>query len=235
PEQDVYIAWTDNKFGGGMLFDDVMFRKSTDDGLTWGVEQRLTPDSRCDAGGALDMVSQDSMIFIVWDYNGTGNPAPCSLFFLASTDCGETWRERETVKSGFAIGIRDANVAVFQNYVYVVWRDNQYTYYEELYIRRGSLTPPGIEERASVSVSSLKVFPNPFTTSITIALPSIGHRAKGIELQMYNVSGKEVMSYDLRKRVKGISIDTKSLPGGIYFIKVMAGDVFSIKKVIKIK
>jgi hypothetical protein len=126
--QEVYVTWTDNKFGGGMQFDDVLFRKSTDDGFTWGPEQRLTPDSKCQAGGALDMVSQDSMIFIVWDYNGVGSPAPCSLFLLASTDCGEIWREREIVKGGLDFGMNDANVAIAQDNVYVVWRDNQYTY-----------------------------------------------------------------------------------------------------------
>jgi hypothetical protein len=169
PNQDLYIAWTDNKFGGGMQFDDVMFRKSTDDGFTWGLEQRLTPDSHCNAGGALDMVSQDSMVFIVWQFHALGYPTPCSLFFLASTNCGESWWLRETVKEGYNIGISDANVAVVQDYVYVIWRDNQYGPTDEVSVRRGSFIPPGIEERTPVSVSSVNVYPNPFSKLINIS------------------------------------------------------------------
>ena len=198
PNQDLYIAWTDNKFGGGMQFDDVMFRKSTDDGFTWGPEQRLTPDSHCDAGGALDMVSQDSMIFIVWDYNGIGYPAPCSLFFLASTDHGESWRERELIKGGSGFGLHDANVATAQDYVYVVWEDNEdslYTYNGDLRIRRGSFTPPGIEERTPASVSSVNVYPNPFREKIQIRymMQDTGSNIQSFSLKIYDVSGKEVV------------------------------------------
>jgi hypothetical protein len=179
PNQNLYIAWTDNKFGGGMQFDDVLFRKSTDDGLTWGPEQRLTPDSHCNAGGALDMVSQDSMVFIVWQFHALGYPTACSLFFLASTNCGESWWPRETIKAGLntEIGaICDANVAVVQDYVYVIWRDNQYGPTDEVSIRRGSFTPPGIEERTPVSVSSINVYPNPFNQTLGIRLSTLGQR-----------------------------------------------------------
>ena len=236
PEQNVYIAWTDNKFGGGMQYDDVMFRKSTDDGFTWGAEQRLTPDSHCDVA-SIDMVSQDSLIFIVWNYNGLGNPTPCSLFVLASTDCGESWRPRETVKAGTGFTINDANVAATPNYIYVLWEDNEdssYAYNGDLRTRRGSMMPPGIEERKSDIIPYVKIFPNPFRDILRIRY-SKGRRKKDIEVKIYDITGKEVMSYDLREKEKGIGIDTRGLPGGIYFIKVKAGDVSAIKKVIKIK
>ena len=219
-----------------MQYDDVMFRKSTDDGFTWGAEQRLTPDSHCDVA-SIDMVSQDSLIFIVWNYNGLGNPTPCSLFVLASTDCGESWRPRETVKAGTGFTINDANVAATPNYIYVLWRDNEdssYAYNGDLRTRRGSMMPPGIEERKSDIIPYVKIFPNPFRDILRIRY-SKGRRKKDIEVKIYDITGKEVMSYDLREKEKGIGIDTRGLPGGIYFIKVKAGDVSAIKKVIKIK
>ena len=239
PNQDLYIAWTDNKFGGGMQFDDVMFRKSTDDGLTWGPEQRLTPDSHCDAGGALDMVSQDSMIFIVLGYNGLGVPMPCSVYFLASTDCGESWRERETIKGGFDIGVRDANVAVVQDYVYVIWRDNQYGPTDEVSMRRGSFTPPGIEERTPVSVSSVNVYPNPFREKIQIRymMQDTGYKIRDLFIKIFNVLGKEVFYKVKRNKVKDetVKIDTKSLPSGVYFVCIEAGNERVFKKAVKLK
>jgi len=241
PNQDLYIAWTDNKFGGGMQFDDVMFRKSTDDGLTWGPEQRLTPDSKCQAGGALDMVSQDSIIFIVWDYNGTGVPAPCSLFFLASTACGETWRLREGVAGGEGYALNDANVAVAQNFVYVVWRDPHPLIGAppELYIRRGSFTPPGIEERTPVSVSSVNVYPNPFREKIQIRymMQDTGYKIRDLFIKIFNVLGKEVI-YEVKwNKVKDetVKIDTKSLPSGVYFVCIEVGNERVFKKAVKLK
>jgi hypothetical protein len=239
PNQDLYIAWTDNKFGGGMQFDDVMFRKSTDDGLTWGPEQRLTPDSHCDAGGALDMVSQDSMIFIVWGYNGLGVPMPCSVYFLASTDYGESWRERETIKGGFDIGTRDANVAVVQDYIYVIWRDNQY------------------EERTPVSVSSVNVYPNPFSKLINISFgkelsawgkeeETISSKPLTFSVKIYDITGKEVVVLGHQNiRESGYQGDQVvwdgrdkndlQVPAGVYFVQVKAGNERVFKKAVKIE
>ncbi len=238
PNENVYIAWTDNKYSGMMQFDDVLFRKSTDDGLTWGPEQRLTPDSHCDVA-SIDMVSQDSMIFIVWNYNGIGYPAPCSLFFLASTDCGESWRPREGIAGGEGYALNDANVAVFQNFVYVVWTDSRpLRAPPELYIRRGTLTPVGIKERTQVSCNTVDIYPNPFSNKVDIRL-QIADRSQEINIKMYDVSGKEVVF--LRHRDKEIGrqgemkIDTSDLPCGVYFVEVRAGDERIIKKVIKIR
>ncbi|MEO0185952.1 MAG: T9SS type A sorting domain-containing protein, partial [candidate division WOR-3 bacterium] len=240
PNQNVYIAWTDNKYSGMMQFDDVLFRKSTDDGLTWGPEQRLTPDSHCDAGGALDMVSQNSMIFIVWKFIGLGYPTPCSLFFLASTDCGETWRPRETIKEGFNIGISDPDVAVAQDYVYVIWRDNQYGPTDEVSMRRGRILLVGIEEEKDVSVSRVMVYPNPFSKEIQIRymIPDAGYRIKDFSIRIFDVSGKEVVLKQGDKeagRQGEIKIDTKDLSCGVYFVEVKAGNERIIKKVVKVR
>uniref|UniRef100_A0A7V3RH40 T9SS type A sorting domain-containing protein n=1 Tax=candidate division WOR-3 bacterium TaxID=2052148 RepID=A0A7V3RH40_UNCW3 len=236
PNQDVYIAWTDNKYSGAMQFDDVLFRKSTDDGLTWGPEQRLTPDSHCDAGGALDMVSQDSMIFIVWCYNGIGYPAPCSLFILVSTNCGESWRGREVLASGSGYPINDANVAISQNFVYVIWRDNRYYNGGEIFLRRGSFMAPGIKERRNDVASRISIFPNPFSQEIRIGyrMQDKGYRKEDFSIKIFDVLGKKVMFYGSVKD-GGIIIDTKGLPGGVYFVMVKAGGVNVIKKVVKVR
>ncbi len=241
PGNDIYISWTDNKFGAGMQFDDVMFRKSTDDGLTWGPEQRLTPDSKCQAAGALDMVSLDSMIFIVWDYNGIGMPAPCSLFLLASTDCGETWRPREGVAGGEGYALNDANIAAAQDFVYVVWRDPHHLIGSppELYILRGSLVPPGIEEHRSAQIFDVEVFPNPFKQTTDIRLQMTDWRSQTtvnrFKIKIYDASGKEVRAYEVNRKSGGCTIDARNLPCGVYFVKLEAEGLSTVKKVIKIK
>jgi len=54
---------------------------------------------------------------------------------------------------------------------------------------------------------------------------------------MYDVSGKEVI-YEMKwNKTKGeiVKIDTKSLPSGVYFIRLGAGNEFFIKKAVKLK
>ncbi len=243
PNENVYVAWSDNKYSGMMQFDDVLFRKSTDDGLTWGSEQRLTPDSHCDAGGALDMVSQDSMIFTVWGFNGLGLPTPCSLFFLVSTNSGETWRARELVKGGTGFGLHDANVSTTQNFVYVIWEDNEdssYTYGGDLRIRRGSFSPVGIRERSCIPRYTVNIYPNPFSKFINIKLGN-EDGAKGIEIKVFDITGKEV--YDNKEKKESetwrqgkiLKIDVKALPSGVYFVQLKAGVLSIIKKIVKIR
>ncbi len=73
-----------------------------------------------------------------------------------------------------------------------------------------------------------KVTPNPFITSTTISLPSIGHSAEGIELTIYDVSGRLVESVPLT--TNSLSFGTDLQPG-IYFLKV---DGVNIGKVVKV-
>jgi hypothetical protein len=100
------------------------------------------------------------------------------------------------------------------------------------------LQPLVVEEKDSeigfMGPEFFTIQPNPFTMYFTIAFHNKGQRPEVKELKIYDITGKEVMYYKLRDKEKKISMDTRNLPGGIYFIRIKAGDVSTIRKVVKV-
>ncbi|MCK4576573.1 T9SS type A sorting domain-containing protein, partial [candidate division WOR-3 bacterium] len=73
----------------------------------------------------------------------------------------------------------------------------------------------------------LKVYPNPFSTSTSIQISCIEHRAEGIELKIYDVSGRVVRNFNLPTAYSilptnfywdGTDDFGKKLPVGIYLV-----------------
>ncbi len=79
-----------------------------------------------------------------------------------------------------------------------------------------------VEERAE----DIRAFPNPFRDAITIETP-----ATSIEIQMLNVLGQP-LAYPLLAG-SAITLDTKTLPKGMYFLKVRNKSGVRIKKMVK--
>jgi len=93
----------------------------------------------------------------------------------------------------------------------------------------------------------IKISPNPFTSSVTITLsiPSIEHSAEGIDLKMYDLSGRVVKSFSRftsrSSLITSLSWDGRNnegetLPTGLYFCKVMSGKTtIKTEKIIMVK
>jgi hypothetical protein len=92
----------------------------------------------------------------------------------------------------------------------------------------------GVEEEVGSKrqATRLEIYPNPFTTSTSIHLSSIGQSAKGIGLKIYNVSGRLMNSIPLT--TNHLTICTDLIPG-IYFLKFDDGKCSITEKVIKIR
>ncbi len=80
----------------------------------------------------------------------------------------------------------------------------------------------------------LKVSPNPFSTSttITLSLPSTGHRAESIELKVYDISGRLVKSIPLTTNHLSLGTDLKT---GVYFLEFSSGEYKTTRKLLKVK
>jgi hypothetical protein len=100
----------------------------------------------------------------------------------------------------------------------------------------------GIEENTSLNPGCVKfeISPNPFTDRTDITC-SIGQSAKGIELRIYDISGKLVKdflvptAYSIVPTVvpwDGTDESGELLPSGVYFIQAKGGDLNLTKKVI---
>lgn len=75
----------------------------------------------------------------------------------------------------------------------------------------------GVSSINDASNKSVSIYPNPFTTSITITLNDISPLSH-YELKLYNILGKEVMIKILTKQ--STSLETSTLPAGIYFYQL---------------
>ena len=104
---------------------------------------------------------------------------------------------------------------------------------------------PGVAEyRTEKQVSiMLEVYPNPFT-EMTCIKYSIGQGAKGIELKIYDISGRVVKSFMVPSSYflvpgevtwTGRDNQDKLVASGIYFIELIVDDVCEVKKVMLIR
>ena len=103
------------------------------------------------------------------------------------------------------------------------------------------------EQRAGSIEQKVEIYPNPFSELINISFgrehpDRITHssygtgRAKGIELKIYDITGREVMVYEIKyKTGVKLEIDTKNLPCGVYFVQVESDKESMIKKVVKVR
>src|SRR3972149_8705335 len=108
----------------------------------------------------------------------------------------------------------------------------------------------------SVSVDDVMVknfnlsqnYPNPFnpTTKIRYTIPSVGTRDRvSVQINVYDVLGNEISTlvneekqpgtYEVEFNAVGTSRDLSSLPSGIYFYQLKAGNYIETKKMVLIK
>ncbi len=239
----LFIPWEDNKYSGGAL-DDVLLRRSPDTGLTWLPEQQITNHHLVDPFS--DICCADSDVYLVWAKDGSSQEA---LQFRASTDMGETWWPIEDLCNN---PILTPTITADTTEVHIAWNDNRVAPLE-IYYRRGTRLPVGIEETAIRSMPDalrLRVYPNPFSKLITINFGK-GHldritsssygtgRAKGIELKIFDITGKEVTH--IKEAGKSVFLwdgrDKRGslVPAGIYFCEIKDGTKSYFEKIVKLK
>ena len=79
-------------------------------------------------------------------------------------------------------------------------------------------------------------YPNPFnpSTNIEFTLP----KSEYVELKIYNILGKEVMTIVSNKLNQGnhtYQFDGKNLASGIYYYQLVAGDFREVKKMVLLR
>ncbi len=123
----VHAVWYDLRDGNREIY----YKRSTDGGVSWGADTRLTNNS---ANSWYPSVSvSSSVVHVVWQDNRDGNEA---IYYKRSTDGGLSWGTdtRLTSNSGYSLS---PSGAVSGSEVHVVWyegRDGN----NEIYYKRSS-------------------------------------------------------------------------------------------------
>ncbi|MEI6749029.1 MAG: exo-alpha-sialidase [Bacteroidota bacterium] len=198
----VHLVWHDDRDGNY----DIYYKRSTDGGLTWSADTRLTTDPANAMFPCLAVSA--STVHIVWiDPRNTPN---VQIFYKRSTDGGLSW-ETDLQLSSSSLSTYPS-VAVSGSVVHAVWQDMRDGNYEIYYKRNPTGDPTGIIAPA-VSGNTIQVFPNPFTNEITVN-NSINEPS---EITVYDITSRKVI---MQKFTSKATLNTTQLGKGIYLFEV---------------
>jgi hypothetical protein len=111
----VHVVWFDERDGNYEIY----YKLSTDGGLSWGSDTRLTNNT---AYSQFPSVAVSGLtVHVVWTETRDGNP---EIYYKHSTDGGITWGADTRLTNNTAVS-EFPSVAVSGSAVYVVWRDDR--------------------------------------------------------------------------------------------------------------
>ena len=122
----VHVVWYDDRTGNSRIY----YKRSTDGGLNWEAEIRLSDDSASKEHPAIAV--SGTHIYVVWhDSRNSG----LNIYFKHSTDGGATWGpDMQLTTAG---SDAHASIAASESHIHVVWGDNR-AGHAEIYTRRST-------------------------------------------------------------------------------------------------
>src|ERR1019366_7371822 len=121
----LHVVWYDYRDGTGN--GEIYYKRSTDGGITWGTDTRLTNDTAVSVNPSVTV--SGSIVHIVWQDERDGNP---EIYYKNSTDGGITW-SADTRLTNDVANSWNPSVAVFGSAVHIVWQDYRDGNYEIYY------------------------------------------------------------------------------------------------------
>jgi hypothetical protein len=112
---NVHVAWHDSRDGN----EEIYYKRSTDAGITWGADTRLTNAA---GNSALTSIAvSGNNIHIAWQDERDGN---WEIYYKSSADGGITWGA-DTRLTNAVSDSKYPSIAVSGNRVHVVWQDRR--------------------------------------------------------------------------------------------------------------
>lgn len=222
-DSGVHVVWSDWNDG---LQGEIYYKRSTDEGITWEPDARLTNSS----GDALfpSIAADGSMVHIVWydDRLMTGE-----IFYQHSEDCGFCW---DPVDACLTNGVGYStlpSIATAGSAVHVVWMDFR-DGNDEIYYKcnpTGNLIVGTEEILAGTSGQPFTVYPNPASSTIHIRFNE--NPSKKSLLSIRNILGETLIIQPIWNGE--VIADISSLPNGLYFVEITApGKQFESQKLV---
>jgi hypothetical protein len=88
----------------------------------------------------------------------------------------------------------------------------------------------GVDESSVVNrKSSLSIYPNPASTTITIETPTTPNR--NIFMTIFNINGQQIMTRQIAEPI--INVDVSGLVSGVYFVRVVDDMTVQVGKFVK--
>ncbi|HXG00715.1 MAG TPA: sialidase family protein, partial [Bacteroidota bacterium] len=109
----VHVVWHDNRDGNYEIY----YKRSTDEGLTWAADSRLTNNTSTSQYPSVAVAGQ--AVYAVWQDNRDGND---EIYYTRSTDGGLTWQPDVRLTNNTLFS-RYPSVAASGVFVHVLWQD----------------------------------------------------------------------------------------------------------------
>ena len=225
----VNVVWQESRDG---TFPEIYYKRSTDGGLTWGADTRLTYNPAWSVRPSIAVSS--SLVHVVWYDERDGND---EVYYKRSTDGGVTWEADTRLTSASAESLAPS-IAVSGLFVHVVWCDERYGN-KDIYYKRNPTGNVGIKNISTEVPSSFSLeqnYPNPFnpSTNIKFAIP----RASSVRISVFDATGREVevlMNEALHAGTYQTDWDASAYPSGVYFYRMVTDGFNETKRMMLIK
>jgi hypothetical protein len=222
---NVYVAWSDQR--DGFLINEVYCKTSTDGGISWGTDTRLT--YALAFASAPSVAVAGSNVHVVWHDGRDANYF--EIYYKGSTDGGLTWHA-DTRLTNDSAESEFPSVAIQGSVVHTVWSDVRDGNYEIYY--KGNPTGNSLGTDELFADNSIHIYPNPVSNSSTISF-SLSQSQK-VYIKVVDVSGRLVATLADKIFEKGenkIVWNAADVIAGIYFLKMNAGDASMVTKILK--
>ena len=128
---NVYIAWSETKYDGSIVYyGDIYFKKSTDNGATFGSAIQLS-NTQGRSGepyggqprGEVKIVASGSNVYVTWGDAINYDDLYTDVFFSKSTDSGSTFSTAVNLSNN-PTNSKTMQIAASGTNVHIVWSDN---------------------------------------------------------------------------------------------------------------
>jgi hypothetical protein len=236
-ENNVHVAWEENRDGNFEMY----FKSSTDNGQNWGTNMRLTDDAADSYSPSL--AASGSNVHLVWQDMRDANE---EIYYKLSNDCGTNWDPDVRLTDDTNIS-QNASICVSGEKVHVAWTDVRPGNWE-IYYKRNPTGNTGIAEYTNDAAGAMQLtaMPNPFTTvtKLRYSILDTGYSIINPVIEIYDAAGCLVKSFDqvssIQNQVSSVVWDgrddhDRQLGGGVYFVKLEAGDFSATEKILLVR
>lgn len=222
----VHVTWEDNRDGNY----EVYYKRSTDNGVNWEPDTRLTSYANASTGSSIDVSGSNA--HVVWtderDYNS-------EIYYKSSVDNGASWSPDTRLTNNGATSFYNS-ISVSGPAAHVAWYDNRDGNWE-IYCKRNPTGNVFIEEQESaVSPRTLLSTPTIFNDRITITFTQ--PLADPVMIRLYDIAGNLVFEDNCGRKVSTMILQGEKisvLNRGVYFLYVNSDNVnIGVIKLIRI-
>lgn len=228
---EIHLTWVDLRDSN--INAEVYYKRSTDNGNSWGADKRLTVYAYA---GNPSIVFHGTIVHIVWGVLPTGS----EINYLRSTNSGNNWETSTQISSSFS-GAYYPSIALTGSKAHIIWHDvrNGSTNSEIYYDFNPNGNSIGIQNISTETASKFELsqnYPNPFNpnTNIKFAIQRSGF----VKLTIFDIMGREVETLVNENMGAGtFSADWNAgkYSSGVYFYKLVTGEFSETKRMILIK